>query len=53
MQFDFRITKMEKLVDDANLGFIDLTALKRFLKKCGVIANNSLLLSIIRRLDQD
>lgn len=53
MQYDFRVKKLNDLVDDANIGFIDLKALRRFLKKCGVLASNSLLLSIIRRLDQD
>ena len=40
MQFDFRIKKLDCLVDDAAIGFIDLTSLKRFMKKVGVHANN-------------
>ena len=52
-QFDFRVAKVDVLLDDANLGFIDIVALRRFLKKCGVLASNSLLLSIIRRFDLD
>ena len=52
-QFDFKVEKMYAYLDDCNLKFIDSAALKRFLKKCGVIANKSLLISIIRRFDMD
>ena len=42
-----------KQVDDFNLQFIDIAALKRFLKKCGVLSDKKLLLCVIRRLDLD
>ena len=45
--------RVDLLLDDCNLGFIDIVALKRFMKKCGVLASNELLLSIIRRFDID
>jgi Ca2+-binding EF-hand superfamily protein len=40
-------------MDDCGLGFIDQVTLRRFLKKCGVIASGKLLVSIIRRFDTD
>ena len=44
---------MYQQIDDCNLGFIDFTALKRFLNKCGTVVTNEVLIAIIRRLDLD
>ena len=42
-----------KTVDDWNYKYIDQINLKRFLIKCGIIPNDNLLISIIRRMDLD
>lgn len=40
-------------IDDCNFGFIDSSALKRFLLKCSIYASDLLLIAIIRRQDLD
>lgn len=50
-QFDFNLTTVYNQIDDVNLKWIDTTALKRFLSKCGVVSSQKLLISIIRRFD--
>ena len=42
-----------KSVDDWSYKYIDQINLKRFLIKCGIIPNDNLLISIIRRMDLD
>lgn len=42
---------MYKELDDCLLGFIDCVAVKRFMNKCGIQTEDSLLVAIIRRLD--
>jgi hypothetical protein len=52
-RFDFSTEKMYIEIDDCGIGFIDAVAMKRFIKKCGVIPNDQLITSIIRRYDLD
>ena len=52
-QFDFQKERVFAHVDDCNLKFIDTHTLKRFLKKCGVIADKKIIICIIRRFDLD
>ena len=42
-----------KSVDDWNYKYIDQINLKRFLIKCSVLPNDTLLIAIIRRVDLD
>ena len=39
-RFDFSTEKMYIEIDDCGIGFIDAVAMKRFIKKCGVIPND-------------
>lgn len=41
------------VMDDCNLKFVDQVCLKRFLKKCGVLASKKIIISLIRRFDLD
>ena len=40
-------------LDDCNFGFVDTSALKRYLLKCSIYASDVLLIAIVRRLDLD
>jgi hypothetical protein len=40
-------------MDDCNFGFVDTSALKRYLLKCSIYVCDVVLLAIIRRLDTD
>jgi hypothetical protein len=50
-QYDYKGELMYKELDDCLLGFIDSVAVKRFMNKCGIQIEDSLLIAIIRRLD--
>ena len=52
-RYDYGLDHLFKEVDDWNYKYIDTTNLKRFLMKTGTIANDGLLISIIRRFDLD
>jgi Ca2+-binding EF-hand superfamily protein len=52
-RYDYNVDRLYKEVDDINYGYIDASNLKRFLIKCGIISNESLLISILRRFDLD
>ena len=52
-RYDYSLEILFKSVDDWNYKYIDQINLKRFLIKCGVLPNDGLLLSIIRRMDLD
>ena len=52
-RYDYNLVHLFKEVDDWNYKYVDTTNLKRFLMKTGTIANDSLLISIIRRFDLD
>jgi len=52
-RYDYSLDMLFKAVDDWNFKYIDQPNLKRFLVKCGVLPNDSLLVAIIRRMDLD
>ena len=52
-RYDYSLDMLFKSVDDWNYKYIDQINLKRFLIKCGIIPNDNLLISIIRRMDLD
>jgi Ca2+-binding EF-hand superfamily protein len=52
-RYDCNYEQLYKFIDDWNYNYIDSANLKRFLYKAGHAANDSLLISIIRRFDLD
>lgn len=51
-QHDFSHTIYNEL-DDCHLGFIDVVALGRYMRKCGTLVSEKLICALIRRIDMD
>ena len=51
LAYDYTPADAFQTIDDFNLGYVDFSNLKRFLKKNGTVPTNKKLAAIIRRLD--